>query len=158
MRRGDADNCSRNDFYTTLQKFFRDQNALHLAGDPLEPLSGPVKTPRHHLQNHCSSNHLFLLLCLNVRLPPIFLSSQNAQRLGGSQVAQPLTTPVVSVATPSLLAPFSGMQTAYNTGKTAKAALPPCSRTGQLRLSLYIRPGNAKNLGKTKSAACHEKS
>ncbi|XP_072249859.1 myocyte-specific enhancer factor 2D isoform X2 [Leuresthes tenuis] len=39
----------------------------------------------------------------------------NAQRLGGSQVAQPLTTPVVSVATPSLLAPFSSMQTAYNT-------------------------------------------
>ncbi|XP_062254466.1 myocyte-specific enhancer factor 2D isoform X3 [Platichthys flesus] len=36
----------------------------------------------------------------------------NAQRLGGSQS---LTTPVVSVATPSLLAPFSGMQTAYNT-------------------------------------------
>ncbi|XP_026039933.1 myocyte-specific enhancer factor 2D isoform X7 [Astatotilapia calliptera] len=43
------------------------------------------------------------------------LVSENAQRLGGSQVAQPLTTPVVSVATPSLLAPFSGMQTAYNT-------------------------------------------
>uniref|UniRef100_A0A3Q3BE35 Myocyte enhancer factor 2d n=1 Tax=Kryptolebias marmoratus TaxID=37003 RepID=A0A3Q3BE35_KRYMA len=39
----------------------------------------------------------------------------NAQRLGGSQVTQPLTTPVVSVATPSLLAPFPGMQTAYNT-------------------------------------------
>ncbi|XP_029957872.1 myocyte-specific enhancer factor 2D isoform X2 [Salarias fasciatus] len=39
----------------------------------------------------------------------------NAQRLGASQVAQTLTTPVVSVATPSLLAPFSGMQTAYNT-------------------------------------------
>uniref|UniRef100_A0A673A607 Myocyte enhancer factor 2d n=1 Tax=Sphaeramia orbicularis TaxID=375764 RepID=A0A673A607_9TELE len=36
-------------------------------------------------------------------------------RLGGSQVAPSLTTPVVSVATPSLLAPFSGMQTAYNT-------------------------------------------
>ncbi|XP_034058917.1 myocyte-specific enhancer factor 2D homolog isoform X2 [Gymnodraco acuticeps] len=36
----------------------------------------------------------------------------NAQRLG---VSQSLTTPVVSVATPSLLAPFSGMQTAYNT-------------------------------------------
>lgn len=32
-------------------------------------------------------------------------------------MAQSLTTPVVSVATPSLLAPFSGMQTAYNTGK-----------------------------------------
>ncbi|KAK7886956.1 hypothetical protein WMY93_026577 [Mugilogobius chulae] len=42
------------------------------------------------------------------------LVSENAQRLGGSQVAQSLTTPVVSVATPSLLAPFSGIQ-AYNT-------------------------------------------
>lgn len=51
---------------------------------------------------------------------PLPLSSQNAQRLGGSQVAQQtLTTPVVSVATPSLLAPFSSMQTAYNTGKMA---------------------------------------
>uniref|UniRef100_A0A3B4C885 MADS-box domain-containing protein n=1 Tax=Pygocentrus nattereri TaxID=42514 RepID=A0A3B4C885_PYGNA len=38
----------------------------------------------------------------------------NAQRLGASQVTQPLTTPVVSVATPSLLTPFS-MPTAYNT-------------------------------------------
>ncbi|XP_028834650.1 myocyte-specific enhancer factor 2D isoform X10 [Denticeps clupeoides] len=38
----------------------------------------------------------------------------NAQRLG-SQVTQPLTTPVVSVATPSLLTPFSAMPTAYNT-------------------------------------------
>ncbi|XP_062279169.1 myocyte-specific enhancer factor 2D, partial [Scomber scombrus] len=43
------------------------------------------------------------------------LMQLNAQRLGGSQVGQSLTTPVVSVATPSLLAPFSGMQTAYNT-------------------------------------------
>uniref|UniRef100_A0A3Q3QB67 MADS-box domain-containing protein n=1 Tax=Monopterus albus TaxID=43700 RepID=A0A3Q3QB67_MONAL len=43
------------------------------------------------------------------------LMQLNAQRLGGSQVAQTLTTPVVSVATPSLLAPFSSMQTAYNT-------------------------------------------
>ncbi|XP_046874789.1 myocyte-specific enhancer factor 2D homolog isoform X7 [Hypomesus transpacificus] len=42
----------------------------------------------------------------------------NAQRLAGAQVAQALTTPVVSVATPSLLAqglPFSAMPTAYNT-------------------------------------------
>uniref|UniRef100_A0A8C9T478 Myocyte enhancer factor 2D n=1 Tax=Scleropages formosus TaxID=113540 RepID=A0A8C9T478_SCLFO len=42
----------------------------------------------------------------------------NAQRLGGTQVTQPLTTPVVSVATPSLLSqglPFSAMPTAYNT-------------------------------------------
>ncbi|XP_056089062.1 myocyte-specific enhancer factor 2D isoform X8 [Rhinichthys klamathensis goyatoka] len=42
------------------------------------------------------------------------LMQLNAQRLGASQVTQPLTTPVVSVATPSLLTPFS-MQTAYNT-------------------------------------------
>ncbi|XP_061632781.1 myocyte-specific enhancer factor 2D isoform X2 [Phyllopteryx taeniolatus] len=43
------------------------------------------------------------------------LMQLNAQLLGSSQVPQPLTTPVVSVATPSLLAPFSAMQTPYNT-------------------------------------------
>uniref|UniRef100_A0A8C9VGZ2 Myocyte enhancer factor 2D n=1 Tax=Scleropages formosus TaxID=113540 RepID=A0A8C9VGZ2_SCLFO len=46
------------------------------------------------------------------------LMQLNAQRLGGPQVAQTLTTPVVSVATPSLLSqglPFSAMPTAYNT-------------------------------------------
>ncbi|XP_040908580.1 myocyte-specific enhancer factor 2D homolog isoform X5 [Toxotes jaculatrix] len=46
------------------------------------------------------------------------LMQMNAQRLAaGAQVAQTLTTPVVSVATPSLLAqglPFSAMPTAYN--------------------------------------------
>ncbi|XP_052002543.1 myocyte-specific enhancer factor 2D homolog isoform X9 [Xyrauchen texanus] len=42
------------------------------------------------------------------------LVSENAQRLGTSQVSQPLTTPVVSVATPSLLTPFS-MPTSFNT-------------------------------------------
>ncbi|XP_053537852.1 myocyte-specific enhancer factor 2D isoform X2 [Ictalurus punctatus] len=46
--------------------------------------------------------------------PSVSLLPQNAQRLGASQVTQPLTTPVVSVATPSLLTPFS-MPTAYNT-------------------------------------------
>ncbi|KAG7240983.1 hypothetical protein INR49_026161 [Caranx melampygus] len=49
------------------------------------------------------------------------LMQMNAQRLAaGAQVAQTLTTPVVSVATPSLLAqglPFSAMPTAYNTGE-----------------------------------------
>ncbi|KAA0703366.1 Myocyte-specific enhancer factor 2D -like protein [Triplophysa tibetana] len=40
----------------------------------------------------------------------------NSQRIGSSQVSQSLTTPVVSVATPSLLTPFS-MATAYNTDK-----------------------------------------
>lgn len=52
---------------------------------------------------------------------------QNAQRLAaGAQVAQTLTTPVVSVATPSLLAqglPFSAMPTAYNTGELNTQAL-----------------------------------
>ncbi|XP_077404109.1 myocyte-specific enhancer factor 2D homolog isoform X4 [Vanacampus margaritifer] len=47
------------------------------------------------------------------------LVNENAQRLAvGAQMAQTLTTPVVSVATPSLLAqglPFSAMPTAYNT-------------------------------------------
>ncbi|XP_072304056.1 myocyte-specific enhancer factor 2D homolog isoform X8 [Eucyclogobius newberryi] len=47
------------------------------------------------------------------------LMQMNAQRLAaGAQVAQTLTTPVVSVTTPSLLAqglPFSAMPTAYNT-------------------------------------------
>ncbi|XP_028325726.1 myocyte-specific enhancer factor 2D isoform X6 [Gouania willdenowi] len=49
------------------------------------------------------------------------LVSENA-RLGGSQVAQTLTTPVVSVATPSLLAPFSSMQSAYNTEYSLSSA------------------------------------
>ncbi|CAM4707688.1 unnamed protein product [Caretta caretta] len=46
------------------------------------------------------------------------LDLQNAQRLGVSQATHSLTTPVVSVATPSLLTqglPFSAMPTAYNT-------------------------------------------
>ncbi|KAM9737771.1 myocyte-specific enhancer factor 2D homolog isoform 3-T5 [Menidia menidia] len=47
------------------------------------------------------------------------LVNENAQRLAaGAQVAQSLTTPVVSVATPSLVAqglPFSAMPTVYNT-------------------------------------------
>lgn len=49
---------------------------------------------------------------------------QNAQRLAAG--AQTLTTPVVSVATPSLLAqglPFSAMPTAYNTGELNTRAL-----------------------------------
>ncbi|XP_064839630.1 myocyte-specific enhancer factor 2D homolog isoform X5 [Oncorhynchus masou masou] len=51
---------------------------------------------------------------VNSRKPDI----RNAQRLAGAQVTQMLTTPVVSVTTPSLLAqgmPFSAMPTAYNT-------------------------------------------
>lgn len=49
-----------------------------------------------------------------------FLLQNNAQRLGASQSTHSLTTPVVSVATPSLLSqglPFSSMPTTYNTGE-----------------------------------------
>ncbi|NXR49892.1 MEF2D factor, partial [Hippolais icterina] len=48
---------------------------------------------------------------------------QNTQRLGVSQATHSLTTPVVSVATPSLLTqglPFSAMPTAYNTGGNSR--------------------------------------
>ncbi|XP_061530716.1 myocyte-specific enhancer factor 2D isoform X4 [Phycodurus eques] len=51
------------------------------------------------------------------------LVSENAQLLGSSQVPQPLTTPVVSVATPSLLAPFSAMQTPYTEYQQTSADL-----------------------------------
>ncbi|NWZ45119.1 MEF2D factor, partial [Brachypodius atriceps] len=57
---------------------------------------------------------------------------QNTQRLGVSQATHSLTTPVVSVATPSLLTqglPFSAMPTAYNTGKTRPGQ---SSQVGQL--------------------------
>lgn len=53
-------------------------------------------------------------------LTDCFLLQNNAQRLGVSQSTHSLTTPVVSVATPSLLSqglPFSSMPTAYNTGE-----------------------------------------
>ncbi|NWR97913.1 MEF2D factor, partial [Motacilla alba] len=56
-------------------------------------------------------------LAANSRKPDL---RQNTQRLGVSQATHSLTTPVVSVATPSLLTqglPFSAMPTAYNTGK-----------------------------------------
>ncbi|NWU84351.1 MEF2D factor, partial [Onychorhynchus coronatus] len=52
---------------------------------------------------------------------------QNTQRLGVSQATHSLTTPVVSVATPSLLTqglPFSAMPTAYNTGKSSGQRFP----------------------------------
>ncbi|XP_040188864.1 myocyte-specific enhancer factor 2D isoform X3 [Rana temporaria] len=67
----------------------------------------------------------------------------NAQRLGGaSQAAHSLTTPVVSVATPSLLShhglPFSAMSTAYNTEYQLTSAdlssLPTFSSPGGLSL------------------------
>uniref|UniRef100_A0A8C5KB26 Myocyte enhancer factor 2D n=1 Tax=Jaculus jaculus TaxID=51337 RepID=A0A8C5KB26_JACJA len=65
----------------------------------------------------------------------------NAQRLGVSQSTHSLTTPVVSVATPSLLSqglPFSSMPTAYNTDYQLPSAelssLPAFSSPGGLSL------------------------
>ncbi|NXB02222.1 MEF2D factor, partial [Cnemophilus loriae] len=52
---------------------------------------------------------------------------QNTQRLGVSQATHSLTTPVVSVATPSLLTqglPFSAMPTAYNTARWESGSAP----------------------------------
>ncbi|XP_068963702.1 myocyte-specific enhancer factor 2D isoform X5 [Petaurus breviceps papuanus] len=69
------------------------------------------------------------------------LDLNNAQRLGVSQSTHSLTTPVVSVATPSLLSqglPFSSMPTAYNTDYQLTSAelssLPAFSSTGGLSL------------------------
>uniref|UniRef100_A0A8C3QHT5 Myocyte enhancer factor 2D n=1 Tax=Cyanoderma ruficeps TaxID=181631 RepID=A0A8C3QHT5_9PASS len=69
------------------------------------------------------------------------LVSQNTQRLGVSQATHSLTTPVVSVATPSLLTqglPFSAMPTAYNTDYQLTSAelssLPAFSSPGGLSL------------------------
>ncbi|NXK53685.1 MEF2D factor, partial [Chauna torquata] len=61
---------------------------------------------------------------------------QNTQRLGVSQATHSLTTPVVSVATPSLLTqglPFSAMPTAYNTGKSAQPRRARCDRAFKRR-------------------------
>ncbi|NXR35769.1 MEF2D factor, partial [Zosterops hypoxanthus] len=66
---------------------------------------------------------------------------QNTQRLGVSQATHSLTTPVVSVATPSLLTqglPFSAMPTAYNTGKTW---LGQSSNTGKTWLGQSCQVG-----------------
>ncbi|XP_024896611.1 myocyte-specific enhancer factor 2D [Pteropus alecto] len=67
------------------------------------------------------------------------LDLNNAQRLGVSQSTHSLTTPVVSVATPSLLSqglPFSSMPTAYNTDYQLTSAelssLPAFSSPGGL--------------------------
>ncbi|EFB18484.1 hypothetical protein PANDA_016697, partial [Ailuropoda melanoleuca] len=68
------------------------------------------------------------------------LDLNNAQRLGASQSTHSLTTPVVSVATPSLLSqglPFSSMPTAYNTDYQLSSAelssLPTFSSPGGLQ-------------------------
>ncbi|XP_051013399.1 myocyte-specific enhancer factor 2D isoform X1 [Acomys russatus] len=69
------------------------------------------------------------------------LDLNNAQRLGVSQSTHSLTTPVVSVATPSLLSqglPFSSMPTAYNTDyqlpSAELASLPAFSSPAGLAL------------------------
>ncbi|KAF1413276.1 hypothetical protein FQV23_0009168, partial [Spheniscus humboldti] len=71
---------------------------------------------------------------------------QNTQRLGVSQATHSLTTPVVSVATPSLLTqglPFSAMPTAYNTDfplSPPPSVSPPSSPPPLLLLLLLSHP------------------
>ncbi|NWI63030.1 MEF2D factor, partial [Todus mexicanus] len=69
---------------------------------------------------------------------------QNTQRLGVSQATHSLTTPVVSVATPSLLTqglPFSAMPTAYNTGKSARPGPGRAGGDDNLLLDGFLRWG-----------------
>ncbi|NXV85127.1 MEF2D factor, partial [Calonectris borealis] len=70
---------------------------------------------------------------------------QNTQRLGVSQATHSLTTPVVSVATPSLLTqglPFSAMPTAYNTDfpLSPPPSVSPPSSPPALLLRLLSQP------------------
>ncbi|KAG8146547.1 hypothetical protein E2320_013690, partial [Naja naja] len=71
---------------------------------------------------------------------------QNTQRLMVSQATHSLTTPVVSVATPSLLTqglPFSAMPTAYNPGShlphAAAASLSAATLTVNTSPSISIK-------------------
>lgn len=87
---------------------------------PNTPLGLGTRGPRQALEWEARTDLL--------PLPPLtasFLPQNNAQRLGASQSTHSLTTPVVSVATPSLLSqglPFSSMPTAYNTGERSGAS------------------------------------
>ncbi|XP_058603500.1 myocyte-specific enhancer factor 2D isoform X3 [Onychostoma macrolepis] len=82
-----------------------------VAKSPPPPSSQMVNSRKPDLRVITSQSSKGLLQLTDEELE---LVSENAQRLVSSQVTQPLTTPVVSVATPSLLTPFS-MPTAYTT-------------------------------------------
>ncbi|XP_016144674.1 myocyte-specific enhancer factor 2D isoform X2 [Sinocyclocheilus grahami] len=84
------------------------------AKSPPPPSTQMVNSRKPDLRVITSQGSKGLLQLTDEELELVSEAFQNAQRLGASQVAQPLTTPVVSVATPSLLTPFS-MPTAYNT-------------------------------------------
>uniref|UniRef100_A0AAY4DQU9 MADS-box domain-containing protein n=1 Tax=Denticeps clupeoides TaxID=299321 RepID=A0AAY4DQU9_9TELE len=84
------------------------------AKSPPPPSPQMVNSRKPDLRVITSQSGKSLMQLVILTVHTVLLLSQNAQRLG-SQVTQPLTTPVVSVATPSLLTPFSAMPTAYNT-------------------------------------------
>uniref|UniRef100_A0A8C9NLG3 Myocyte enhancer factor 2D n=1 Tax=Serinus canaria TaxID=9135 RepID=A0A8C9NLG3_SERCA len=82
------------------------------------------------------------------------LALQNTQRLGVSQATHSLTTPVVSVATPSLLTqglPFSAMPTAYNTGETLPGQSSDTGETwsGYSSDTGETWPGHSSDTGET---------
>ncbi|NXW10056.1 MEF2D factor, partial [Fregetta grallaria] len=86
---------------------------------------------------------------------------QNTQRLGVSQATHSLTTPVVSVATPSLLTqglPFSAMPTAYNTDfplSPPPSVSPPSSPPALLLLLLSQPPPSAFRMPRQGSHLSH---
>ncbi|XP_048009045.1 myocyte-specific enhancer factor 2D isoform X12 [Megalobrama amblycephala] len=84
------------------------------AKSPPPPSPQMVNSRKPDLRVITSQSSKGLMQLTDEELELVSEAFQNAQRLGASQVTQPLTTPVVSVATPSLLTPFS-MPTAYNT-------------------------------------------
>ncbi|XP_067304634.1 myocyte-specific enhancer factor 2D isoform X8 [Pseudorasbora parva] len=84
------------------------------AKSPSPPSTQMVNSRKPDLRVITSQSSKGLMQLTDEELELVSEAFQNAQRLGASQVTQPLTTPVVSVATPSLLTPFS-MPTAYNT-------------------------------------------
>ncbi|XP_077070901.1 myocyte-specific enhancer factor 2D isoform X11 [Siphateles boraxobius] len=84
------------------------------AKSPPQPSTQMVNSRKPDLRVITSQSSKGLMQLTDEELELVSEAFQNAQRLGASQVTQPLTTPVVSVATPSLLTPFS-MSTAYNT-------------------------------------------
>ncbi|XP_058603502.1 myocyte-specific enhancer factor 2D isoform X5 [Onychostoma macrolepis] len=85
-----------------------------VAKSPPPPSSQMVNSRKPDLRVITSQSSKGLLQLTDEELELVSEAFQNAQRLVSSQVTQPLTTPVVSVATPSLLTPFS-MPTAYTT-------------------------------------------
>ncbi|NXJ86150.1 MEF2D factor, partial [Trogon melanurus] len=101
----------------------------------------PPPPPSHGAQLAANSRKPDLRVITSQSGKGLMHHLQNTQRLGVSQATHSLTTPVVSVATPSLLTqglPFSAMPTAYNTDFPLFP--PPFLPLPPLLLLLLARP------------------